>query len=68
MNPLMYEGLLPDSRQVSRDAAECHAILTARGKRHDALRLRSRHPIPLTRRGDSTWFSRSQSPFSVSSG
>ena len=30
MNPLMYGSFLPDSLQVSRDAAERHAILTTR--------------------------------------
>ena len=42
MNPLMFEGLLPDSRQVSRDAAERHAVLTARKKDDDAPRARFR--------------------------
>jgi len=35
MNPLMFEGLLPDSRQMSRDAAERHAILTSRTTRRE---------------------------------
>ncbi len=42
MNPLMFVGLLPDSRQVSRDAAARHAILTARKKRETAPRPRFR--------------------------
>ena len=29
MNPLMIEGLLPDGRQASRDAAARHARLAA---------------------------------------
>lgn len=48
MHPLMYAGLLPDSRQVSRDAAERHRILTARTKREDAPapRFRAWRPVP----------------------
>ena len=42
MNPLMLTGLLPDSRQVSRDAAERHATLTA-------LRQREKPPRPRFR-------------------
>ena len=38
MHPLMFVGLLPDSRQVSRDAAERHAILTARKGGEDTRR------------------------------
>lgn len=44
MNPLMFEGLLPDSRQVSRDAAERHAVLTSHAKRELPPRLRLRAP------------------------
>lgn len=47
MNPLMFEGLLPDSRQVSRDAAERHAILTARKKREYAFRPPTRAWRPV---------------------
>ena len=48
MNPLMYGGLLPDSRQVSSEAAARHAILAA-GKERDSAyrpRLRTWHPVP----------------------
>jgi hypothetical protein len=44
MNPLMFEGLLPDSRQVSRDAAERHAILTSRTQREHPPRARLQAP------------------------
>jgi hypothetical protein len=50
MNPLMLVGLLPDSRRVSREAAERHAILAARQNRvrtakprFRALRLAPQH-------------------------
>ena len=50
MHPLMLVGLLPDSRQVSREAAERHAILAAREsrvrpakRRFRALRLALQH-------------------------
>jgi len=33
MHPLMYGSFLPDSRQVSREAAERHAMLTRRPER-----------------------------------
>jgi hypothetical protein len=42
MHPLMFVGLLPDSRQVSRDAAQRHAILTT-------LKQRERPPRPRFR-------------------
>ena len=38
MHPLMLIALLPDSRQLSRDAAERHAILTALKGREDTPR------------------------------
>ncbi|GAA3207908.1 hypothetical protein [Microbacterium terregens] len=47
MHPLMYAGLLPDSRQVSRDAAERHARTTVRRRREDAHRPRFRAWRPL---------------------
>ena len=48
MNPLMLVGLMPDSRQVSRDAARRHAILTAHKKIEDPGRPRTRswHAVP----------------------
>jgi len=42
MHPLLLEGLMPDSLQVSRDAARRHAILTARKKSEHAPRRRFR--------------------------
>ena len=42
MHPLMLIGLLPDSRQVSREAAARHAVLTARRAGDDRPRPRSR--------------------------
>ena len=42
MNPLMLTGLLPDSRRVSREAAERSAILSAREKRVRVVTRRSR--------------------------
>jgi hypothetical protein len=46
----MFEGLLPDSRQVSRDAAERHAILTAlkQRERPPRPRFRALRPVPQT--------------------
>ena len=41
MNPLMLVGLLPDSRRVSREAAERHAILAARESWVRPVRRRS---------------------------
>jgi hypothetical protein len=50
MHPLMLVGLLPDSRQVSRDAAERHAILTTLKQREKPPRPRFRvlRPAPQT--------------------
>ena len=47
MHPLMLAGLLPDSRQVSRDAARAHAILTRRRKLEDPppRRIRMWRPV-----------------------
>ena len=42
MNLLMLAGLLPDSRRVSREAAERHAILAARLNRTPAAKPRLR--------------------------
>ncbi|MET0781136.1 MAG: hypothetical protein ABWZ16_06430 [Microbacterium sp.] len=42
MHPLMLFGLLPDSRRVSREAAERHAILAARHSRIPAVKPRIR--------------------------
>jgi len=48
MHPLMLVGLLPDSRQVGRDAARRHAILTARKRLEDPGRPGTRrwHAVP----------------------
>lgn len=54
LHPLMYEGLLPDSRQVSRDAARRHMILAHRAERGDARRPRLR----AWRRRVQTWRAR----------
>jgi hypothetical protein len=63
MNPLMLDGMVPDSGQVSRDAAERHAILTA-GRSHDDA---SPAGSSSTTRGGLTWFLRSHSASSASS-
>ena len=47
MNPLMLVGLLPDSRRVSREAAERHAILAARESRVRPVKPRRRAWRPL---------------------
>lgn len=47
MHPLLLEGLMPDSLQVSRDAARRHAILTARAERESAPRRRFRAWRPV---------------------
>jgi len=47
MHPLIMIGLLPDSRQVSREASERHAILTALKERDDGTRARSRLRLRL---------------------
>ena len=40
MHPMLLIGLLPDSEQVSREAAQRHAILTARSERESPPRPR----------------------------
>lgn len=42
MHPMMLVGLLPDSRRVSREAAERHAILAARPQHVPAVKPRLR--------------------------
>ena len=67
MHPLPLITLVPDSLQLSRDAARRHAVLTVLAEREAAHRHAVRAPSPSSRKGVSTWFSFLRSPSSASS-